>query len=136
MPLMTWTDKLSVGVAVIDDDHKKLVGMVNELYDAMQAGHGRDKLGAVLDRLVQYTKFHFSREEKFFAETAYPDAAQHKQQHEALTRQVIDVQKKYAAGTAATLSVDVMHFLRDWLVKHIQGSDQAYRQHLNARGIH
>ena len=136
MALMAWTEKLSVGVGVLDDDHKKLVGMVNELYDAMQAGHGKEKLGGILDRLVQYTKFHFSREEKYFAETGYPASGPHKEQHEALTRQVLDVQKKYNAGVAATLSVDVMHFLRDWLVKHIQGSDQSYRAHLNAKGIH
>jgi hemerythrin len=136
MALMTWTEKLSVGVGVLDDDHKKLVSMVNELFDAMQAGHGKEKLGGILDRLVQYTRFHFDREEKLFAETGYPASRPHKEQHEALTRQVLDVQKKYNAGAAATLSVDVMHFLRDWLVKHIQGSDQSYRAHLNAKGIH
>jgi hemerythrin len=136
MPLMTWTDKLSVGVAVLDNDHKKLVALVNELYDAMQAGHGKDKLGRVLGELINYTKEHFAREESFFARTGYPAAAPHKEQHEDLTRQVIEVQQKYAAGNAATLSLDVMHFLRTWLVKHIQGSDQSYRAHLNANGIH
>jgi len=136
MPLMTWTDKLSVGVGVLDDDHKRLVGMLNELYDAMQAGHGRDSLGRILDGLVHYTKVHFGREEKFFAQTTYPAAIAHKQQHDALTRQVMDVQQKYASGATATLSLDVMHFLRNWLVQHIQGSDQKYRAHLNARGIH
>ena len=135
MPLMQWTEKLSVGVAVLDEDHKKLVGMVNELYDAMQAGHGKEKLGPILNQLVQYTRMHFAREEKFFSETVYADSAAHKQQHEALTRQVLEVQKKYAGGEVATLSVEVMHFLRDWLVKHIQGSDQSYRAHLNAKGI-
>jgi hemerythrin len=132
---MQWTEKLSVGVAVLDEDHKKLVGMVNELYDAMQAGHGKEKLGPILNQLVQYTRMHFAREEKFFSETGYADSAAHKQQHEALTRQVLEVQKKYAGGEVATLSVEVMHFLRDWLVKHIQGSDQSYRAHLNAKGI-
>jgi hemerythrin len=136
MPLMTWTDKLSVGVGVIDEDHKKLVGMVNELYDAMQAGQGRDSLGRILNGLVQYTKFHFAREEKFFAQTGYPAAVPHKQEHDALTRQVLDVQQKYAAGATATLSLDVMQFLKNWLVNHIQGSDQKYRPHLNAKGIH
>jgi hemerythrin len=136
MPLMTWTEKLSVGVGVLDEDHKKLVGMVNELYDAMQAGHGKEKLGRILDGLVQYTKMHFAREEKFFAQTGYADTAAHKQQHDALTGQVLDVQRKYASGLTATLSIDVMNFLRDWLVKHIQGSDQKYRPHLNAKGIH
>jgi hemerythrin len=136
MTLMTWTEKLSVGVGVLDEDHKKLVAMVNELYDAMQAGHGKDKLGRILDGLVQYTKFHFAREEKFFAETGYPASAPHKQQHEALTKQVLEVQKKYAAGATATLSVDVMQFLKNWLITHIQGSDQKYREHLNGKGIH
>jgi hemerythrin len=136
MALMNWTDKLSVGVAVIDDDHKKLVGMVNELHDAMQAGHGSDSLGRILDGLVQYTRFHFAREEKFFTQTGYPDAIVHKQEHDALTRQVLGVQQKYASGATTTLSLDVLHFLRDWLIKHIQGSDQKYRLHLNAKGIH
>jgi len=136
MPLMTWTDKLSVGVGVLDEDHKKLVGMLNELFDAMRAGQGRDSLGRILNGLVQYTKFHFAREEKFFAQTGYPAAVPHKQEHDALTRQVLDVQQKYTAGASATLSLDVMHFLKDWLVNHIQGSDQKYRPHLNAKGIH
>lgn len=136
MALMEWTEKLSVGVAALDEDHKKLVSMVNELYDAMLAGHGKEKLGPILDGLVKYTRFHFAREEKYFAQTGYPGSAAHKEQHDALTRQVLDVQQKYAAGATATLSVDVMHFLKKWLVTHIQGSDQSYRLHLNAKGIH
>jgi hemerythrin len=135
MPLMTWTDRMSVGVAVLDEDHRTLVAMVNALHDAMQAGHGKEKLGQVLGELVQYTKVHFAREETLFSRTGYPEAATHRQQHAALTRQVVDVQEKFAAGQVATLSLEVMHFLRDWLVRHIQGSDQAYRDHLNAKGI-
>lgn len=135
MPLMTWTEKLSVGVGVLDDDHKRLVAMVNELYDAMQAGHGKETLGRILNDLVHYTKVHFAREEKFFAETSYPAIAVHKQEHDALTQQVLDVQQKYMAGASAALSIDVLRFLKTWLVNHIQGSDQKYRPHLNAKGI-
>ena len=133
---MTWTEKLSVGVEVLDDDHKKLVGMVNELHDKMKAGHGKEALGKVLDELVNYTKFHFEREERLFAKTGYPAAFAHKQQHDDLTKQVLDVQTKYKGGAVATLSLDVMDFLRNWLVNHIQGSDQKYGPHLNAQGIH
>jgi len=60
----------------------------------------------------------------------------HKQEHDALTRQVIEVQQKYAAGATSTLSVGVLTFLKNWLVQHIQGSDQKYRPHLNDKGIH
>ena len=135
MPLMTWTEKLSVGVRVLDDDHKRLVAMVNELYEAMQAGHGKETLGRILNDLVNYTKVHFAREEKLFAQTGYSASGPHKREHDTLTGQALDVQRKYAAGANAALSIEVLHFLKDWLINHIQGSDQKYRSHLNARGI-
>ncbi len=135
MPLMVWNNNLSVGVAVIDEDHKKLVAMVNELYEAIQGGHGRDALGKILDGLVSYTVMHFAREEKFFLETGYADAIAHKKEHADLTRQVLDVQAKYKAGATSTLSLEVMNFLKNWLVQHIQGSDKKYGPHLNAKGI-
>lgn len=110
--------------------------MVNELYHATQAGHGRESLGKILNSLVQYTRAHFAREEKFFAQTGYPASDAHKHEHDALTKQVLEVQQKYNGGATATLSLDVMQFLKNWLINHIQGSDQKYRPHLNAKGIH
>jgi len=124
MPLMTWNERLAVGVKVLDDDHKKLVGMVNQLYDAIQTGHGKDSLGKILDGLIDYTKVHFAREEQFFAQTGYGASVAHKKEHDDLARQVLDVQAKYKAGVNGTLSLEVMNFLKNWLVTHIQGSDQ------------
>lgn len=135
MPLMAWNDKLSVGVDVIDQDHKKLVSLVNDLYDAIQAGKGKEKVGPVLDGLINYTKLHFAREEKFFVQTEYPDTAAHKKEHENLTKQVVDVQTKYKAGVTSTLSLEVMNFLKNWLINHIQGTDRKYTPHLHQKGI-
>jgi len=135
MPLMTWNEKLAVGVKVLDDDHKKLVGMVNQLYDGIQSGHAKESLGPTLDGLIDYTKAHFAREEKFFAQTGYAATEAHKKEHADLTRQVLDVQQKYKAGVSGTLSLEVMNFLKNWLVNHIQGSDQKYGPHLNSKGI-
>lgn len=135
MPLMSWNDKMSVGVGVIDEDHKKLVSMVNNLYDGIQGGKGKDSVGPVLDGLIEYTKMHFAREEKFFAQTGYPDSPAHKKEHEALTKQVADVQTKYKAGATSTLSLEVMNFLKNWLINHIQGSDKKYGPHLNSKGV-
>ena len=72
MPLMEWTDKLSVGVPSIDAQHKKLVSMANTLYDAMKAGHGKEILDETLAGLINYTVTHFKYEEKLFAQTGYP----------------------------------------------------------------
>ncbi len=136
MPLMTWTESMSVGIKVLDDDHKKLVGMLNELHAGLKVGHGKEALGTVLDGLVSYTQIHFKREEQYFAATGYADGAAHKQEHDNLTKQVLDVQAKYKSGAVSSLSIEVMDFLKDWLTVHIQGSDQKYRPHLNAKGIH
>ena len=125
MGLMEWNDRLSVGVDMIDTDHKRLVAMVNELHDAVRAARGKEVLGKVLDGLVDYTKSHFGREEVEMKQFNYPKAADHMREHAALAKQVLEVQAKYKAGNSAVLSMEVMAFLRDWLLKHIQGSDRA-----------
>ncbi|HYD31505.1 MAG TPA: bacteriohemerythrin [Azospirillaceae bacterium] len=135
MPLMNWNDKMSVGVQQFDDEHKRLVAMLNDLFDAVQAGKGKDVLGKILDGLIDYTKKHFANEEQHFTKFAYPDLAAHKKEHEDLAKQVLDVQKKYHAGNTATLSMEVMNFLKNWLVKHIQGTDKKYGPFLNAKGV-
>ena len=94
MPLMQWNDKLSTGVATVDNDHKKLVAMVNELYDGVVAGHGKDVVGKVLDGLISYTAEHFAREERYFAQSNYPDAVAHKKEHADLVKQVLEVYRQ------------------------------------------
>jgi hemerythrin len=133
MPLMEWNDKLSVGVAAIDSDHKHLVGLVNELHDAVKAAKGKEVLGKVLDGLITYTKTHFGREEVEMAKFSYPKSSEHIREHTNLTKQVLDVQAKYKAGNNAVLSMEVMAFLRDWLLKHIQASDKALGEFLRAQ---
>ncbi len=135
MTLVEWNEKMSVGVSVIDDEHKRLVGMLNELYDAMQAKQSKEALGNVLDGLVAYTTYHFKHEETLFAETDYPDAAEHEKEHADLTSQVLDVQRKYQEGVSGTLSTEVLNFLRKWLLAHILRSDKKFGPHLNANGI-
>ena len=133
--LMEWGPKLSVGVGSFDTEHKKLVSMVNELFDAINAGKGKERLGTILDALIGYTATHFQHEEQAMQATGYADFARHKQEHDALTKQVIEVQKKFAGGATAALSAEVMAFLKNWLIKHIMGTDKAYTAHLNAKGI-
>jgi hemerythrin-like metal-binding protein len=135
MPLVTWTQKLSVGVKVLDNDHKRLLGLLNQLNDGMRAGRGRETLGKVFDELVNYTQTHFAREEQFFAESGYAAAAAHKKEHDDLTMRVLDLQARHKKGELA-LTQEVINFLKSWLMHHIQGSDRKYGPHLNAKGIH
>lgn len=135
MAFMDWSDSLDVGVESINEQHKKLVSMVNDLYDAVQKGQGAEALGATLDGLIDYTKTHFAYEEKLFDQTGYAEAGPHKQEHDKLCATVLDVQAKFKAGAGDTLSSEVMDFLKGWLVNHIQGTDKKYGPHLSASGV-
>ena len=134
MSLIRWSDSFSVNVVTIDQEHKKLVAMINELTDAMKAGHGKDVLGKILDGLILYTASHFQREEKYFQQVKYPDAIAHKREHAAFVRKVTEFKEEFDAGRV-TVSVNILQFLSKWLRQHIKGSDQKYSKFFNENGI-
>lgn len=134
MALIEWHDDMSVGVKTLDDDHKILMGFINELNDAVNEGKGREVMGRIIENLVDYTIIHFQREEKLFEKTDYPDIEAHKRLHKTLTDQVLDIKTKHNESTFL-MSAEVMGFLKDWLVNHIQGTDKKYGSYLNDDGI-
>ncbi|WP_339133036.1 MAG: bacteriohemerythrin [Candidatus Electrothrix sp. GW3-4] len=134
MSLIKWNDSFSVNVAKIDEEHKRLVEMVNELTDAMKAGHGKDVLAEILNGLISYTASHFQREERYFQQVRYPHAVEHKKEHVAFVQKVTEFKEEFDAGRA-TVSVQVLQFLSKWLQNHIKGSDQKYSSYFNERGI-
>jgi hemerythrin len=122
MALITWGPKWSVGVQQIDDQHKKLVELVNKLNDAMVAGHGRDAIGPTLNELVKYTLYHFATEERLMKAHGYEHSAEHQAEHAKLLHDVGDFKVRFDAGNSM-LSISLLRFLRDWLSGHIAGSD-------------
>lgn len=134
MSYFRWTADLSVGVEASDDDHKRLIDLLNQLSDGISCGQGKEIVGKVLDELESYTRYHFAREEEFFERTGYP-AADHKREHRALVEQVVTLQSRYRTGETA-LAIETLDILKKWLTEHIQGADTKYTSHLNACGIH
>jgi hemerythrin len=134
MALMEWSPAFSVKVKKYDDQHKKLLDLVNQLHEAMKAGEGNNVLGTVLQSLISYTGSHFADEEKMMQANAYPDYTKHKAAHEALVKKVLDLQQKFQAGNAM-LTMSVLSFLKEWLVTHIQGEDKKYGIYFNSKGI-
>lgn len=133
MELFKWSDEYSLGIQSIDSDHKSLFKIINELYDAMRQGKAAGMINEVVMRLHDYTKNHFRREEFYFKTTDYPDQAKHKKEHDTFIERVNFYQNELERGGSVTL--DVVGFLREWLVKHIKGSDNAYQMHLKKYGI-
>jgi hemerythrin len=126
MPFAEWTKEFSVGVEEIDDDHKRLLALVNELHDALEAGAAWDVLDSVLDGLMLYVSYHFAHEETLFTRTDYPGYERHRRQHQALTITVQEIQADFQANASETLPYQVLDFLKNWLYEHIMGSDRAF----------
>lgn len=134
MALIVWDDKYSVGVRELDNQHKQLISILNDLYDAMQTQKANDIIGTIITKLVNYTKTHFTTEEKYMTQYAYPDLASQKREHEAFTKKVMDFKESFDSGRTS-LSVSVTSFVKDWLVTHISGSDRKYGPFLNSKGV-
>jgi hemerythrin-like metal-binding protein len=129
MGLIEWTPALSVGIPTIDEQHKVLVGLINRLGEAAEAGRTKAEIGPVLLELEDYTKKHFSLEEAAFEEYAYPDAAKHIAEHEAFVAKIDDFQMAFAVDKAQ-VGEEILLYLRTWLTRHITFTDKKYRPYL------
>lgn len=134
MPIMSWTDTYSVGIAEIDQQHKKLIELINTLHEAMTKGQAKTVLSKILAELVSYCASHFATEERLFDTHGYPEAADHKDKHRKMTAKVLDLQQQFEQGKT-TITLDVMNFLQQWLDKHILGTDKNYSAFLNGKGV-
>ena len=134
MPIMSWTNAYSVGIAEIDQQHKKLIDLINSLHDAMAKGQAKAVIGKTLGELINYCASHFATEEKLFDKYDYPEAADHKDKHQKMTAKVLALQSQFQQGKV-TITLDVMDFLQQWLDKHILGTDKKYSSFLNSKGV-
>lgn len=130
-----WKEAYSVKVAALDNQHKKLFELVNELHQAMGEGHGNDVAGGILTRLIDYTVQHFTAEEKLMERHKYPALMSHRAEHKTLTDKANAFKKEFDAGTS-NVTPQLMTFLQQWLRNHIQSVDQRYSDYLNAKGVH
>jgi len=125
MPLMEWTDDLNVGFELIDKQHRVLLDMINELYDALMEIQGQEALRKIVNRMVEYAAIHFMVEEKHMVEFGYEDYDKHKAIHDSFSSKALDL-KDQLSEDGFVLSLDVLNFLRDWLIDHIKGTDRKY----------
>ena len=132
---VAWKDDMSVGIKVIDEDHKKLIGLINDLQRAVCYHMGESYERKALKELVDYTKYHFEREEGLMQSNEYPDFDAHKKEHEVMIANVGKYLAAYDKDRGLTID-KLCDFLKSWLVNHIRGTDQKYVPHLHERGVH
>lgn len=134
MDLINWSEKYSVKIEQIDLQHQKMVEIINDLHDAMKHGKSKEILSELIERLVSYTNIHFATEEQYFQDFGYPDSAAHEKEHMEFVEELVKFKDKYNDGQL-TLSIEIMQFLKEWLLKHILGTDKKYISLFHEHGL-
>jgi len=135
MPFIVWTNEMSVDVKMLDNDHKRLAILINDLHAGLMAGRAKEELERIFDELVEYTRLHFAHEEQLLAEAGYSGAAAHKQEHGHKIEQVLILQARFKNATDSAGYLEVLDHLKDWLFTHMEHSDKEFVAHLKATGV-
>lgn len=124
MPLIKWDEKLlAVGIEFIDNQHKQLINYINELSQAIKHSKESEITEALFEKLYEYTKYHFRTEEEYFFRLNLTDAKLHQLQHKHFIEELNRIkQQKHIES----FSSDLLDFLTDWLLSHIQEEDRKF----------
>ncbi len=124
MALLVWQAELDTGIDVIDQQHRRIVDLINQLAEATT----RDDQAAVLEELVDYTLSHFAFEEELIEEAGYTFAPAHKRVHDMFVRRVSEYRMRFEAGE--DIAAELKGMLARWLFNHIRGDDKSYSRHV------
>ena len=122
-----WNNSYVLGIEQIDAHHQHLIALLNGIFDSFGVQEHQICTEKVIEELVDYATYHFSAEERLMSEHHYLQADLHMQQHAYFIKQISIYQQELAASRK-TLSLDLIVFLKDWLLDHISKSDRAYAE--------
>ena len=132
MAFIEWSEEYSVRNEMIDEEHRKLIILINALHEAIKIGKGNDFVGKILLKLIDYTKIHFAHEEELMTRHHYPLLYKQKTEHKILTKEVADLYIDFLTGKKIP-SNELLHFLKNWLIDHIFNFDKELGDFLLAK---
>lgn len=134
MPIVFWNEKLSVKIASIDEEHKKLIEMINDFYENIVNRSNQENISILINGLKNYILIHFANEEKYMLQFNYDYYKEHKKEHEQFIAKVTEIEEKINNGERV-LSLDMTSFLTDWLKNHIMKTDMKYSEFFIKKGL-
>lgn len=134
MQKIEFTEDLRLDITVVDDQHRKLVDLINGLIDLEADEAGSEAIPRALDELADYIEIHFQTEEEMMKAVDYPAFAEHRQQHAKFVKKTLQFNRDYR-NREETLGVDMLIFLSTWLIEHIKGEDPKFVPFFKAQGF-
>ena len=127
MSNIVWSDKLSVGVDLIDKQHQSLIEKIGHLDDAIRTGQGPAEIVRTLDFLIDYTDYHFGTEEKNMRAFNYPELPSHIERHAEFKKTLAHLSDDFREeGATQGLADSIETLLMNWFIKHIQDVDNKF----------
>ncbi len=132
--MIEWDDKYSVNISIIDEEHKKLIGMINKVITAKQHSNNPEELLEILNEMIKFAHEHFENEEAYMIKFNYPEYQYHKEEHLAFSIKTLVYQSKVVGGDYHTANA-ILEYLKLWLVNHIQITDKKYTDCFKKNGL-
>lgn len=132
--LIVWEDRFAIGIRIIDGEHKRLVELCNELYKAIVLRDTSERKNFVFNALKEcadYARTHFAHEEKLMQVCSYKDFKTHKKEHVEFAKIVLEKCRNFDNETYYS-SMELVRFLRDWILSHIAHMDRLFVSDLKA----
>ena len=130
-----WCERFSVGVTELDEDHKRLIGLIDQLFSAYRDKTLSGEVDSILENLIEYTDAHFKHEEDLLRQHDYPGLHEHEAAHRSLVSALLKIRLDWNDGESESAVLKLAGLLKNWLVEHIVGLDRHYQDHLNQRGL-
>lgn len=136
MAYVKWENEFSVGVAGIDEQHKKIIEIINRMFKMYEDKDVKDfVLEDILKELTDYANNHFGVEEKYFKEFNYPKAEGHIALHNTYRDKIVQLKIKYLDNRKDEVFFELFNYLHDWWLWHINNADKEYTQCFNEHGL-
>jgi len=138
MPFIEWTKDFVTGIEEVDRQHRKLVNLTNELYESIRKKEVEEVIDSILKELFNYARYHFKTEERLMEKYDYPEFEFHKKEHDKFKEKVKEFLKKRSSLKELEkekFTIEIMKFLKDWLIKHMLGTDRRYVPFFRAKGL-
>lgn len=133
MRTITWKEENSVGVKALDRQHQEVISYLNTLFEFFE-DQQPELLKDLFLKLEHYAEEHFTSEEDLFNKYKYQDKEAHIKEHDIYRNSMTRFRQKLESDDPS-VSEDMLEFLADWWMGHIQGCDKEYTRFLNNNGV-
>ncbi len=132
--VIEWNDKYSLNISLIDEQHKKLFEIINKAIIAEKHSKVAKDVLEILDEMTEYALKHFETEERYMKEFNFPEYQTHRNEHIDFTNNTIDYKNRIVGGDFQIIN-EILEYLKQWLVNHIQVSDRQFIDCFKKNGI-